>query len=768
MVYDGKFPVIVDTQYFYMTLQDAGGLIDPEVVKIIAHTPGSNSVTVVRGQDDTVAKDWALGTTIGMRDNAAVFGELRAGILAVDAKIEAPVSVIWRVIPVQNWTVGDVVSFQLSDYAISPDGSPISYQTTSGALPDSLTLDEDTGEILGTIFPVQGGTYETAVAATNASGIPIPTVLPALVVGLEPVAPTLGTVPDVSSNVGSLLATIDMNDYVTDDGIPGRISVVTFSYTYSLVQPAGITFAEDGIISGEFTTEALVNTITVTATNDMGLESTTQFTITVAAAAGEQGLLAGFYRGQLACSASVIVPTWSATTNFFVQVGQVVSIDMISLSPDGYIASLGGGAITAMALGGASAALPTGLNTTDTMGFVKGTVGAGTAGSYALTFTADNSAGQSLESGVFPMTVWDVSTEVPTLDTVDALADASYFYLNFSTPMTATDYNAGLSFLYNGTSTSYTYISGGGTARIKYMALAGVVFSGQNTITFALTSSESTLVSVDSGLGVIDTIVTHTVSAPNPVGVYKTEDFENFSTATDSEGFRWSSVHNAEVVTDNPHTGTKSMRFKFRGGGAEILGARSSISFRQRPVHDFWCKYYIYFPDGTENFPTPTTGSAYRRRTAGTHLNHKWFLTWNADPDGPKNGGENMGASTYPNSSTSFKTIGSYIKYDSINGGVVVNNYYDNQSIITSQDLGRWTEFIHHYRSESASGAANGIFQIYKNGALFVDQRNITNYQSHGYNDKDAGYILGAANDGFVDDTYIYIDDITFSSSPLI
>ena len=432
VVYDGKFPAIVDTQYFYMTLQDAGGLIDPEVVKITAHTPGSNSITVVRGQDGTVAKEWALGTTIGMRDNAAVFEELRTGILAVDAKIGAPVSVIWREIPVQNWTVGEVVSFQLSDYAISPDGSPISYQTTSGALPDSLTLDEDTGEILGTIFPVQGGTYETAIAATNASGIPITMVLPALIVSLGVTAPILDTIADVAYEVGTLIDPINLNDSLLDDGNPSGIESITWTLDGypNVALPLDVSLdSVTGIISGavglSVTPDAL--SIGVIASNSSLPSDVQTFTFTVQAATVFESPVVGRWdSGEAVCAVANVVPTWGTSTNFFVNEFQTITTGLQMLN---YIASIGTAAVTDIELTAASPLLPSTL-TLDTdgtggagIGFITGVVADGQAVAYGaedLVFRASNDGGSSWsdDSDPFTMTVQDPAIVVPTITSI--------------------------------------------------------------------------------------------------------------------------------------------------------------------------------------------------------------------------------------------------------------------------------------------------------------------------------------------------------------
>ena len=59
-----------------------------------------------------------------------------AGSAAPDIGQNQPV---WRIIPVQNWETGEVISFALADYVISPDDSALSFVLTSGELPGGLT-----------------------------------------------------------------------------------------------------------------------------------------------------------------------------------------------------------------------------------------------------------------------------------------------------------------------------------------------------------------------------------------------------------------------------------------------------------------------------------------------------------------------------------------------------------------------------------------------------------------------------------------------------
>jgi hypothetical protein len=62
------FPAISTPDFSRAVLQDANGI---EVVLITAHTAGSNSFTVTRGQEGTTARSFAAGSVFGIRMTAA-------------------------------------------------------------------------------------------------------------------------------------------------------------------------------------------------------------------------------------------------------------------------------------------------------------------------------------------------------------------------------------------------------------------------------------------------------------------------------------------------------------------------------------------------------------------------------------------------------------------------------------------------------------------------------------------------------------------------
>jgi hypothetical protein len=72
------FPVANTTDWFNAVLQDETGI---EIVRVNTHTSGSNTFTVVRGQEGTTARSFALGSVFGQRVTA---GDMEGRVVATN------------------------------------------------------------------------------------------------------------------------------------------------------------------------------------------------------------------------------------------------------------------------------------------------------------------------------------------------------------------------------------------------------------------------------------------------------------------------------------------------------------------------------------------------------------------------------------------------------------------------------------------------------------------------------------------------------------
>ena len=80
-----RFPTLGAGDYFYVTLVDTANNI--EVVKVTARS--TDSMTVVRGQDNTTAKAYAIGDRCELRPTAALFNDLQTSIDSITTDVVA-------------------------------------------------------------------------------------------------------------------------------------------------------------------------------------------------------------------------------------------------------------------------------------------------------------------------------------------------------------------------------------------------------------------------------------------------------------------------------------------------------------------------------------------------------------------------------------------------------------------------------------------------------------------------------------------------------
>lgn len=72
-----KFPTLAAGEYFYATLENAS--LDREVVKVTARS--TDTITVVRGQDNTTARSWNAGDSIALRLNAGALDDFKTEVV---------------------------------------------------------------------------------------------------------------------------------------------------------------------------------------------------------------------------------------------------------------------------------------------------------------------------------------------------------------------------------------------------------------------------------------------------------------------------------------------------------------------------------------------------------------------------------------------------------------------------------------------------------------------------------------------------------------
>ena len=78
-----RFPVVAAPDFCFVSLENASGNI--EVVKVTAHSAGSTALTIVRAQQGTTARSWAIGDLVELRATAAEMAAWESDIDSLQA-----------------------------------------------------------------------------------------------------------------------------------------------------------------------------------------------------------------------------------------------------------------------------------------------------------------------------------------------------------------------------------------------------------------------------------------------------------------------------------------------------------------------------------------------------------------------------------------------------------------------------------------------------------------------------------------------------------
>jgi hypothetical protein len=242
-------------------------------------------------------------------------------------------------------------------FVVTTTGSPVPAITESGTLPSGVTFNTSTDTLSGTPAAGTGGTYAITFTAANSAGSTTQNFT--LTVDQAPAITSGGSTTFTAGTVGSFA--------VTATGFP----VPTISESGSL--PSGVSFSA-GVLSGTPAsgTGGTYN-ITITANNGVGSNATQSFTLTV---------------DQAPAITSAISTTFT-----------VGSSGTFSVTATGFPAP----AISE------SGTLPSGV--TCSAGVLSGIPASGTAGTYPITFTANNGVGTNAVQS-FTLTV-GIASQAP-------------------------------------------------------------------------------------------------------------------------------------------------------------------------------------------------------------------------------------------------------------------------------------------------------------------------------------------------------------------
>ena len=343
-------------------------------------------------------------------------------------------------------------------FSVTTTGFPAPSIANGGvALPSGVSFVDNgngTGTLSGTPGAGTGGTYAITFTATNAAGS-----TPAQNFTL-----TIRQAPAITS----------ANNATFTVGSPGTFTVTTTGFPTPTIArggvalPSGVSFVDNGNGTGTLSGTPGAGTggtyaITFTATNVVGSTPAQTFTLTIQQA-----------------------PVITSANNVTFTVG----------TPGTFTVTTTGFPAPSIALGGV--ALPTGVSFVDNgngTGTLSGTPGAGTGGTYAITFTATNAAG-STPAQSFTLTIRQAPAITSANNTTFVVGSPGTFTVTttgFPTPTIARGGVAlpsGVSFVDNGNGTgtlSGTPGAGtGGTYAITFTATNVVGSTPAQTFTLTI------------------------------------------------------------------------------------------------------------------------------------------------------------------------------------------------------------------------------------------------------------------------------------------
>ena len=256
--------------------------------------------------------------------------------------------------------------------------------------------------------------------------------------------------------------------------------------------------------------------------------------------------------------------------------------------------------------------------------------------------------------------------------------------------------------------------------------------------------------------------------------IYST-GFESGSLAagqTQQNGFSWGVGKNTSVSKENPKSGSYSLKFTFP---ATVLGKDSDSEQKFNlggKYTDLWIKYDLYIP------------SNYYHRKDNPANNKGVFHIWGGSYNPPGAEGPKLGPQFYPTGSDGGSELNMFAKAY-IQDKIVLNKVWtcadctegkSSQGIVPD-DKGHWMTITAHVKYASITNN-DGICEVWKTNWRGSTIKLINIHDGPWYSTQptstapargfDTGYLLGWANSGFDKETIFYIDNIKFSTTPLV
>jgi len=416
-------------QNFTLTVNQAPTITSANSVAFVVGTAGTFTVTSVGPPSPTLSETGTLPSGVTFNTSTGVLSGTPApgtsgtypisftahNVVSPDA-IQSFTLTVNQAPAITSANNTTFTSGTPGTFSVTATGLPAPTFTETGSLPSGVTFNNSTGVLAGTPGAGTGGVYSITLTALNGVGAN----------ATQGFTLTVNQAPAITSP----------NSKSFTVGAAGTFTVIsTGPPAPSLVEsgslPAGVTFTDNGNGTGTLAGTASVQgsfPITFTAHNGIGADAVQNFTLTVNQA-----------------------PTFTSTTNTTFTVGSAGTFTVTAAG------------VPAPSLV-ESGALPGGVTFTPATGVLGGTPGAGTGGSYNVTFTAHNSSGPDAVQN-FTLTVDQAAAITSSNSTTFTVGANSNF------PVTATGFPAP-------TFTETGALPSGVTLNISTGALSGIPAGG--------------------------------------------------------------------------------------------------------------------------------------------------------------------------------------------------------------------------------------------------------------------------------------------------
>ncbi len=273
-----------------------------------------------------------------------------------------------------------------------------------------------------------------------------------------------------------------------------------------------------------------------------------------------------------------------------------------------------------------------------------------------------------------------------------------------------------------------------------------------------------------------------TVSAP-PAGASLAfqDGFESGTVAASQGGYGWlgyraASGEGVSVSRDVARSGGYSMKFTYAGNTNLCADGSAEQRFTLgENLPEVWMEYYVYLPSGTDGkgakFVHRRPVCAAESDPNGTVSNNKFFALWGTSYDVRAGSGGVKVAAEYRRTSKAGEGD-SYLYGTWCTDTLLCSDWGHPGGLwdpaFTDALRGRWVQVRIHAKVADSKAAANGMLQMWFDGALRVNMQGLDLAPNAG-GDRwfRNGYLMGWANSGFDQTTALYVDDFQiFRSSP--